>query len=93
MRAWDYGGRARLLAMPTHLAAAHVQDGSQDFIWIDAGHTEVDVRRDIEAWRPKLWAGGWLLGHDIHYPSVRRAVDALCPGWREIGANMWSLPT
>lgn len=88
-RAWDYGGRTRLLVMPSHVAAPHVDDAGLDFVFIDADHTELGVRRDIESWRLKLKPGGMLLGHDIDFPTVRRAVDELCPGWRCMGANVW----
>lgn len=87
-----YGGRAHILHMTTHEAAQYVRDESLDFAWLDAGHTEADVRQDIIDWRPKVGRGGWLMGHDSNFASVRRAIDGLCPGWRQHEANIWSLP-
>lgn len=71
-----YKHRARLLAMPTHEAAAHVEDGSLDFVFIDADHRYEAVRQDIDDWAPKLKPHGWLIGHDYfeHFEGVMRAV-------------------
>lgn len=57
-------------------AASLHEDGSVDFCFIDADHTEAAVRRDILAWLPKLRPGGILAGHDIDCPSVHAAVTA-----------------
>jgi predicted O-methyltransferase YrrM len=47
---------------------------SADMIFIDAGHSEEEVRADIRAWRGK--ATRLLCGHDYDWPSVRAAVHA-----------------
>ena len=39
-------------------------DGYFDFIYIDAAHDYTSVRRDLEAWWPKLSEGGIFSGHD-----------------------------
>lgn len=44
--------------------ARDVPDGSLDFVFIDADHSYQGCKADIEAWAPKLKAGGWLCGHD-----------------------------
>ena len=92
-RAWDYGGRARLLVMPTRPAASYIEDRSQGFVFIDADHTERGVREDIVTWRPKLRPGGWLLGHDRSLPSVRAAIDSAIPGWRRLDGDCWAFET
>jgi predicted O-methyltransferase YrrM len=52
-------------------AARHFEDGSLDFVFVDAGHFEADVMRDIHAWWPKLKPGGVLAGDDFWwYPST-----------------------
>lgn len=62
-------------------AAAHVPDGSLDFIYIDANHGEAFVREDLDAWVPKVRPGGIVAGHDyIWRPErphiqVKAAVD------------------
>lgn len=80
-RAFDYAAqfadRARLIEGDSALSAAQVDDGSLDFVFIDADHSYEAVRRDIDAWRSKVKPGGWFGGHDYHrkFPGVIRAVD------------------
>lgn len=45
-------------------AAAHVDDGSLDFVYIDAAHDLPSVIADLAAWVPKVRAGGIVSGHD-----------------------------
>lgn len=72
--------------MRTTDAAPLVEDGSLDFVFIDADHTERGVREDIKAWRGKLRKGGLLSGHDIDQEQVRRAVAGELGGFH-IGPN------
>lgn len=64
-------------------AAADFDDGSLDFVFIDAGHDYENVRADICAWLPKLKPGGILAGHDMdnlpNWPQVRTAVEGALP--------------
>lgn len=73
--------RARLLSMRTNEAAKCVPDGSLDFCFIDADHSEAAVLDDIEAWTPKVRDGGWLGGHDYckAFKGVMRAVKRTFP--------------
>jgi predicted O-methyltransferase YrrM len=51
-------------------------DGSLDFVFIDADHVYENVKKDILAWMPKIKKGGIIAGHDfvnIH-PGVIQAV-------------------
>ena len=54
-----------------------------DMIFIDAGHTYDEVRKDIGLWRDK--ATVILSGHDYSdvWPDVRRAVDDSIPGTKQ----------
>lgn len=54
-------------------------DGTFDFVFIDAAHDYDSVKADITAWLPKVRAGGILAGHDIGFASVRKAVTELLP--------------
>jgi predicted O-methyltransferase YrrM len=51
------------------VAATHYHDGYFDFVYIDADHTEAAVEADIQAWWPKVRAGGILAGHDYYEVS------------------------
>ena len=53
---------------------------SVDFAYIDAAHDYESVKRDIQAWLPRMKPGGLLAGDDYDYwPGVRQAVDDLLP--------------
>lgn len=51
-------------------AAGLFSDKSVDFCFVDASHMAEDVKRDIEAWWPKIKQGGVLGGHDYSWGSV-----------------------
>jgi len=66
------------LKMPSEQAADLFEDGMLDFVFLDADHAYEAVRRDLEAWFPKVKRRGVLGGHDyLHaaFPAVRRAAD------------------
>jgi len=50
---------------------------SFDFVYIDANHQYEYVKKDIEAWYPKIKIGGYLTGHDYggYWTGVKKAVD------------------
>jgi hypothetical protein len=62
-----------LLRMTSVEAARLVPDRSLDFVYIDANHAEAFVREDIEAWAPKVRAGGCLCGHDYDLSQKAKA--------------------
>ncbi len=69
-------------------AARLFGDASLDWVHLDARHDYASVRADIEAWLPKVKAGGWLSGDDYDarkWPEVVQAVSELLPG-----AQLWS---
>ena len=84
-----YGERCTVHRLASVEAAKLVPDGSLDFVFIDACHTEAAARADIEAWAPKVMPSGHLTGHDRHRPEVRRALDDLLPGWEEWPSKCW----
>jgi hypothetical protein len=49
---------------------------SLDAVFIDAGHSEAAVRKDIEAWLPKIKNTGTLFGDDWLFDSVKKGVLA-----------------
>lgn len=50
--------------------SARFEDGYFDFIYIDAAHDYKNVKKDVEAWWPKLKSGGVFSGHD-YFPDHR----------------------
>lgn len=75
-------GRATHYKMSTAEAAKHVEDGSLDFVFIDADHSYEGVKADIKIWDPKVKEGGYVIGHDYDYPKwwgkqVKQAVDEI----------------
>ena len=57
-------------------AAKFFEDGSLDFVFIEANHDYEHVKADIAAWLPKMRQGGLLSGHDYGEPcGVKQAVD------------------
>jgi len=53
------------------------EDESIDFCFIDGSHEYEDVKKDIEAYLPKVKSGGILAGHDYDkiWDGVIRGVD------------------
>ena len=80
-----YPGRAEIIKDYTTEAAKQVADESLDFVFIDADHGYEGCLRDIEAWTPKVRRGGMIIGHDIHFPTVERAVTEY------FGPNSWKV--
>ena len=72
-----YGERARIIKGWTVPVAEQIPDSSLDFIFVDADHSYESVKADLMAWMPKVKKGGWFIGHDINWPSVKQAVDEL----------------
>jgi hypothetical protein len=57
-------------------AAKNVKDSSLDYVYIDAMHDYDNVKKDINAWLPKVKVGGLMLGHDYtpRYRGLKKAV-------------------
>ena len=53
------------------------KNNSLDFVFVDASHDYENVKKDIEAWYPKVRSGGILAGHDYVevWKGVMQAVD------------------
>jgi hypothetical protein len=58
-------------------ASKKFADGYFDYVYIDGDHSYEGVKRDIEAWYPKVKKNGILAGHDyINFKiGLRKAVD------------------
>jgi len=62
-----------LVEKPSVEAAGDFEDGSIDYCFIDADHSEESVAADLRAWWPKLKPGGLLVGDDYMNPAVAKA--------------------
>lgn len=60
----EFKERAVLIREESVLSSHMFQDGSLDFVYIDAGHDYTSVKKDLEAWYPKVKRGGIFSGHD-----------------------------
>lgn len=59
-------------------------------VFIDAEHTEVEVRDNIAAVLALVPSGGVICGDDVHHPPVRRGVAAMLPPVDvQVGASLW----
>lgn len=86
-----YGDRSIIYKMSTVDAAHLVAPGSLDFVFIDADHSYMGVVSDIRAWSSKIKPGGLLMGHDIDWDSVRKAViDEIGNNYIICPDNVWS---
>ena len=58
-------------------AASMFDDGSLDFVYIDALHTYDAVKSDLALWLPKVKKGGFIGGHDYRkrFAGVIKAVN------------------
>lgn len=61
-------GHYRMIQSGSADAAQHFEDGTVDFVFIDADHVYDRVKEDIAAWLPKIKPGGIIAGHDYNWP-------------------------
>jgi hypothetical protein len=80
-----YPKRAFIIKDYTTNAANLYEDKYFDFVFIDADHGYEGCLRDIKAWEPKVKGGGIVFGHDIHFPTVKKAVTEY------FGENSWNV--
>lgn len=73
-----FGSRSIILRITGVEAAEQFENGSLDFVYIDALHDYDSVKLDIETWVTKVKPGGILAGHDYDkeaWPGVYSAVN------------------
>ena len=77
-----FADKIQLIISDSVAAARLFSDASLDWVHLDARHDYASVKADIEAWLPKIKAGGWLSGDDYNeqkWPAVVQAVKDLIP--------------
>jgi hypothetical protein len=61
---FSQNSRVKIIREFSTKACELFEDGSLDFIYLDADHSYEAIKKDIEIWYPKLRTGGTLAGHD-----------------------------
>lgn len=87
-----FGDKIVLIISDSVSASKLFSDSSLDWVHLDARHDYASVKADIEAWLPKIKAGGWLSGDDYNeqkWPEVVKAVRDLLPGAQSWSACQW----
>jgi inositol phosphorylceramide mannosyltransferase catalytic subunit len=91
--------RGEIVSGDSAASAARYEDGAVDAVLLDANQDYEGVSKDIDAWRPKVRAGGILAGHDFcpKYPGVVRAVTERFARWEvwrgfEFGPDRYHYP-
>jgi hypothetical protein len=80
------------IRMDSISASKMYNDNTIDFIFIDANHDYDNVKRDIDAWFPKVKIGGIIAGHDYdkYWPGVVNAVNDFFVGKNILtSGNCW----
>lgn len=70
-------GRCSIIKKTSLEAASDIQDGSLDFVFIDANHQLFPVLQDIYAWEPKVRSGGIVSGHDYSPSKNHQVIEAV----------------
>ena len=74
----------------SHEAADNFNDGEVDCLFIDAGHSYEAVKKDIEAWLPKMKPNGIIAGHDYTaWEGVNQAVNEVFGTPHKIENDCW----
>jgi hypothetical protein len=78
-----FAGRFNVIRATSAEAAGRFADGSLDFVYIDANHSQAAVTDDLQRWFGKVREGGIVAGHDYLEGTcgptrfgVQTAVDA-----------------
>lgn len=72
----EFGDRSVMIKKFSVEAAQSFQDGSLDFVFIDANHNYDSIKEDIRAWYPKVRHAGLFSGHDYKgFAGVQQAVN------------------
>ena len=82
LQEWIENGQCELIAGDMDKAGQMLSHmiGKIDAIWVDDGHSEEDLRRDISNSIPLLKSGGELFGHDWDGDNdVARGVLSMIP--------------
>lgn len=66
----EFGSRVEFLRMESVEASNLFAEQSVDYVYIDGNHDYKYVKKDIEAWWPKVKKDGWLCGDDVYSHNI-----------------------
>jgi len=72
-----FGSRSKIVRSLSWEAASQFDDGSLDFVYVDASHKFTGVAMDLAAWWPKVRWGGVFAGHDYWHAHRYHVVYAV----------------
>lgn len=78
------------IQLPSELAWREFEEGSIDFLFIDGGHSEEDVLRDVQLWTSRVREGGIIAGDDYSWEGVNAAVNKMFPNRKEENDIWWA---
>jgi len=88
----EFPNRARMIFKRTEDACKEIPNNHLDFVFIDADHTYEGVKKDIEMWEPKVHENGLIMGHDLNWGSVAKAVGEKFVNFWITSDNVWVSP-
>lgn len=88
-RLTKYGERSVIIDDESLKAVEIFDDGSLDFVYVDAGHRYFECMMDLQAWWPKLRAGGCMAGHDWTVKRGWGVIQAVQEFTKQVGKNYY----
>jgi len=80
--------KVKIIRADNREAAKNIPD-NLDMVYIDANHAYEEIKKDLEAWYPKVRAGGIFSGDDyFYYDTVVKAVDEFFNNHPELTLNI-----
>ena len=84
------GNKIKTIVSLTDEAAKYFNDEEIDVIFLDAGHSYEAVKKDIEAWLPKMKPNGIMAGHDYTaWEGVNKAVTEIFGTPHKVENDCW----
>lgn len=83
-----YGDRIIVLEGDSSTVAENILT-KLDFVFIDGAHSYKAVMKDLTAYAPKVKQKCGLLGHDIDYPSIQKALKDFSIDYEVGPDNVW----
>lgn len=82
-------GEERLIRKLSIDAIANFEDESLDFVYIDACHQYLEVKRDLMMWYKKVRSGGIVSGHDYVEYADFGVVQAVNEFIKDLGVELY----